>query len=151
MNVERLYSAYVIVISIAWVLLIVAPRWKWTERIVHRVWMPVALTAWVLVLSMIRPDSPPGAGMGSMQAVVLLTNGPEGTLILWTLAMGWDLFAGAWLSRDARRYGIHHGWVILCLLVTYFSGIVGLALYLIIRLLLRGQVTALDEAVVPLT
>jgi len=104
MDVERLYSAYVVVISAAWLLLIVAPRWVWTERIVHRVWMPLAIGIWVLALTLMRSDPPAGAGMTSMQAVMLLTNGPEGTLILWTLVMGWDLFAGAWLSRDARRH-----------------------------------------------
>jgi hypothetical protein len=145
MDVERLYSVYVIVVSVAWLLLIVAPRWVWTERIVHRVWMPVAVGLWILALSLLRTDAPSGAGMTSMKAVMLLTNGPEGTLILWTLVMGWDLFAGAWLSRDALRRGIHHAWVIPSLLATYFIGIHGLLLYFAIRLVLR-KATTLEEA-----
>ena len=144
MNVERLYSFYVMIISVAWLLLIVAPRWVWTERIVHRIWMPIAVGAWVMILSILRADPPAGAGMSSMQAVMLLTNGPEGTLILWTLVMGWDLFAGAWLSRDARRHGIHHGWVVVCLIATYIAGMLGLVLYLIARVALR-RTTTLEE------
>ncbi len=148
MDVERLYSAYVIVVSVAWLLLIAAPRWVWTGRILHRVWMPLAIGLWILALSLLRSEPPAEAGMTSIRAVMLLTNGPDGTLILWTLVMGWDLFAGAWLSRDARRHGIHHAWVIPCLLATYLIGIPGLLLYFVIRLALR-KVTTLEEAVGP--
>ena len=147
MNVEQLYSAYTIVITLAWLLLIAAPRWTWTEHIVHRIWMPLAIVVWVVALSLIRTEPPAGATMTSMQGVMLLTNGPEGTLILWTLVMGWDLLAGAWLSRDAQRHGIHHAWVVASLIATYFLGIAGFALYLIIRWVLRRVVT-FDETLI---
>jgi hypothetical protein len=79
--------------------------------------------------------------MGSINAVMLLVGGEHWTLTLWTLVMGWDLLAGAWLARDARRRGIHHAWVVLCLVPTFVYGIVGLVLYLLIRLTLRRVLT----------
>src|SRR5262245_57168895 len=101
MNVESLYAVFVWTTLPLWLLLTFAPKWIWTDRIVHGVWLPFALGAWLVTLTVLKAPAPEGAGMGSMSAVVLLTNGPEGTLINWTMLMGWDLLAGAWLSRDA--------------------------------------------------
>jgi hypothetical protein len=141
MNYELLYSGFTLTISVFWLLLIVAPKWLWTDRIVHTALVPLALVLWAIVLSVLGPPPPEGAGMGSMEAVTLLVGGENATLTLWTLVMGWDLLAGAWLARDARRRGIHHGWVIVCLVLSFVYGIIGLALYLLVRLALRGVLT----------
>jgi hypothetical protein len=136
-----MYYAFTIVVSVFWLLLIVAPRWIWTDHIVHSAFVPFALGAWVIVLGVIGPPPPEGAGMGSLEAVMLLVGGEHWTLTLWTLVMGWDLLAGAWLARDARRHGIRHAWVIVCLIVTFVYGLIGLLLYLVIRLALRRVLT----------
>ena len=83
--------------------------------------------------------------MGSLQAVMLLTNGEHGTLMTWTLLMGWDLFAGAWMARDARRRQLHHAWVVPCLLVTFVFGVLGLLLYFAIRAAVK-RTLSLQEA-----
>jgi hypothetical protein len=144
MNLELLLAAFVITVEVVWSLLVFAPRWVWTDRLVHSIWMPMALGVWVVSLEILKPAAPDGAGMGSLQAVMLLTNGPHGTLLTWTMLMGWDLFAGAWLARDARRRGIHHGWVVPCLLITLVFGLVGLLLYFAIRAGLQ-RVVSLHE------
>jgi hypothetical protein len=141
MNVEFLYSAFTMAVSVGWWLLILAPKWTWTDRVVHSIWIPIALGVWIVAMGILKPAAPEGAGMGSMAAVMLLTGGPEGTLMMWTMLMGWDLFAGAWLARDARRWGIHHVWVVACLLVTLFFGLFGLLLYFAIRAGLRRTVS----------
>jgi hypothetical protein len=141
MNPEELYFGFTLAVAAFWLLLIVAPRWIWTDRIVHTVFIPLALFVWLITLSVLGPSPPEGAGMGSIKAVMLLIGGEYGTLTLWTLVMGWDLLAGAWLARDARRRGIHHAWVVVCLVVAFVYGIVGLVLYLLVRLALRGVVT----------
>ena len=141
MDYELLYSAFTLTVSVFWLLLIVAPKWIWTDRIVHTAFVPLALVLWAIVLSVLGPPPPEGAGMGSMKAVMLLLGGETATLTLWTLVMGWDLLAGAWLARDARRRGIHHAWVVVCLVLTFVYGIIGFVLYLLVRLALRGVLT----------
>jgi len=145
MNTEQLYSAFTLAVSAFWLLLIVAPTWVWTERIVHTAFLPLAIGAWAIALGLLGPRPPEGAGMGSIKAVMLLVGGEHGTLTLWTLVMGWDLLSGAWLARDARRRGIHHAWVVLCLVLSFGFGIVGLVCYLLLRLALR-RVLTLHEA-----
>jgi hypothetical protein len=141
MNVEFAYTAFTLTVSVFWLLLIVAPKWLWTDRIVHTAFVPLALCLWAIVLSVQGPPPPEGAGMGSIKAVMLLVSGEQATLTLWTLVMGWDLLAGAWLARDARRRGIHHAWVIACLVLAFVYGIIGLVLYLLVRLALCGVLT----------
>ena len=141
MNYELLYSAYTLTIAVFWLLLIVAPKWSWTDRMVHSAFVPLALFAWIIVLSVLGPPTPEGAGMGSLAAVRVLIGTEQGTLAIWTLLMGWDLLAGAWLARDARRRGIHHAWVVACLVLAFLFGIVGLVLYLLVRLALKRALT----------
>jgi hypothetical protein len=141
MNYELTYFAFTLTVSVFWLLLIVAPKWIWTDRVVHTAFVPLALGLWAIVLSVLGPPPPEGAGMGSIEAVMLLVGGEHGTLTLWTLVMGWDLLAGAWLARDARRRGIHHAWVIACLVLAFVYGIIGLVLYLLVRWALRGVLT----------
>ena len=145
MNYELLYSAFTLAVSFFWLLLIVAPKWGWTDRLVHTAFVPLALVVWAVTLSALGPPPAEGAGMGSIKAVMLLLGEEHATLTLWTLVMGWDLLAGAWLARDARRRGIHHAWVIVCLILAFVYGIIGLVLYLLVRLMLRGVLT-LHEA-----
>jgi len=84
-NLELLYSAFTLTISAFWLLLLVAPKWAWTDRIVHTAFVPFALLIWVIALSVLGPPPPEGAGMGSIKAVMLLIGGEYGTLTLWTL------------------------------------------------------------------
>lgn len=141
MNYELLYSGFTLTVAVFWLLMIVAPTWTWTDRIVHSVFAPLAIGTWVLVLGLLGPPPPEGAGVGSIEAVMLLVDGEHWTLTLWTLVMGWDLLAGAWLARDARRHGIHHAWVAVCLVLTFVYSILGLALYLLARFALRRVLT----------
>jgi hypothetical protein len=146
MNHELLYSAFTLTVSVLWLLLIVAPHWLWTDRIVHSVLVPLALGAWTIALGVLGPPMPAGAGVGSINAVMLLVDGEHWTLTLWTLVMGWDLLAGAWLARDARRRGIHHAWVVACLALTFVYSIIGVVLYLLIRFALLRVLTMHETA-----
>ena len=141
MNPELLYFGFTLTVAVLWLLLILAPKWSWTDRIVHTALEPLALLVWAIVMSVLGPPPPEGAGMGSIEAVMLLIGGEYGTLTLWTLVMGWDLLAGAWLARDARRRGIHHAWVIPCLVLTFVYGIAGFVVYLLVRVALLRVLT----------
>jgi len=64
----------------------------------------------------------------------------------WIHYLIFDLFIGAWESRDAQRRGIPHWAVIPCLLVTLLAGPIGLLVYLALRATLgRGGVLLAEE------
>ena len=129
-----------------WLLLAVAPRWVWTQRLVHMPVVPLLFAALYLLALASVGDAPEGAGFGSLEGVMLLFGDPFGALAGWIHYLVFDLFVGAWEARDAARRGIAHWLVLPCLLLTLMLGPVGLALYLVIRAA-AGRGFSLEEHV----
>jgi len=123
-----------------WLLLIVAPGWIWTQRLVHSALVPAALG--LLYIGVMFTGSPPeGGGFGSLEGVMALFTSPEAVLGGWVHYLVFDLFVGAWEARDARRNGIHPAAVAPCLILTLMLGPAGLLTYLALRGALRGTWT----------
>ena len=60
-------------------------------------------------------------------------------LIFWIHFLAISLFLGIWIANDAIKQGINKFIVIFPLILTYFSGPVGLFLYLFLRLLIAQK------------
>jgi hypothetical protein len=118
----------------AWLLLAVAPRWRWTLRVAAV--LPLLLACVYLAILIATLGRTEG-GFGSLGAVAKLFQNP------WALTAGWihflifDLFVGAWEVRDSQRLGIPHGYVIPALALTFLFGPVGLLTWFAIRASLR--------------
>lgn len=130
----------------AWLLLALAPGWKWTDRLVHAVWIPGLLCLAYGLAIFLRPEVPEGAGFGSLDGVMLLLGSPYGTLIAWLHFLAFDIFVGAWIARDAARFQIHHLVVIPSLALAFLFGPLGLLLYVFTRFCLRRIVTLREGA-----
>jgi len=139
MNLELLYSIAGLGVLPAWALLAFAPGWVWTDRLIHRVWLPTLLCASWAALYWMRPATPDGSGLGSLAAFMALFANPYSALLFWIQLNTWDLFIGAWQVRDARRRGIRHGWIIPGLLGTLLLGPIGLLMYFAVRGVLRRE------------
>lgn len=129
----------------AWLLLALAPRWEWTQRIVHGIWIPLLLGLVYAFALFSGGEQPEGGGFGSLQGVMILFTSPWGVLTGWVHYLVFDLFVGAWEVRDAGRNGIPHLWVLPCLFFTLMLGPIGLFLYLGLRFA-RLRITTLDES-----
>ena len=55
-------------------------------------------------------------------------------LIFWLHFLAISLFAGAWITRDSRKYFIPRIITVFSLILTYFSGPVGLIIYWFLRI-----------------
>ena len=62
-------------------------------------------------------------------------------LIFWLHFLAISLFAGAWIIRDARRYLIPKIITIPTLILTYFSGPVGIVIYWFIRIFFAKKIS----------
>ena len=62
-------------------------------------------------------------------------------LIFWLHFLAISLFAGAWIIRDARRYLIPKIITIPTLILTYFSGPVGIVIYWLIRIFFAKKIS----------
>ena len=135
MNVETFFLIANNGILIFWLLLIVAPRWKGTDLLVHSLAVPVVigLTYTWLIVRAFTGEGAPGASFSSLAGVMAFFTSPVAATAGWIHYLVFDLFIGAWQSRDAQRRGLPHWAVIPCLIVTLLAGPVGLLLYLALR------------------
>ena len=62
-------------------------------------------------------------------------------LIFWLHFLAISLFAGAWIVRDARKYFMPKIITIPSLILTYFSGPIGLVVYWFIRIFFAKKIS----------
>ena len=65
-------------------------------------------------------------------------------LIFWLHFLAISLFLGAWIVRDSKRYLIPRIIVIPSLLLTYFTGPVGLVIYWLLRIFFAKKISFND-------
>lgn len=145
---EVLYSAVNVSVMPAWALLIFAPKWTWTEKLIHAAYVPLLLAlvyVYFLAWGIFFGAGAEGAGMSTLAKMVKLFDSPVTALGAWVHYLAFDLFVGAWIARDSQRRGIHHILTVPCLLFTYMLGPIGLLLYFIVRVF-KGHGFGLQEA-----
>lgn len=145
MDAETLFTICNFGVLPFWALLVVAPGWVWTARIVHALWIPLALAAVYGLAFLMSPGAPEGASFGSLPGVMAFFTVPEAALAGWVHYLVFDLFVGAWEVRDARRRGVPHALVIPCLLLTLMLGPLGLGAYLLLRLAMARTTTLVES------
>lgn len=118
----------------AWLLLIVAPKWKWTPRIV--------ISGIVLFLSIVYVMGAVEAigggkldlsSFGSLESVMALFTDPSAVLIGWIHYLAFDLVVGWLIVQNAIKNEVPHLLVVPCLLLTFMLGPTGFLLYWIIK------------------
>jgi Domain of unknown function (DUF4281) len=137
MAAEQLFAMCNFIVLPGWLLLVVAPRWRWTQRIAA-VALPLALAAVYLTLLILHFHKGEG-GFGSLAEVSKLFENPHLLLAGWIHYLAFDLFTGAWQVRDSERLRIAHAYVVPCLLLTFLFGPAGLLTWFLIRISLRGR------------
>jgi hypothetical protein len=129
---ESLFTLANVAVLPAWALLVLAPRSKWTARLVAPVLIPALLSLLYLYLLVTRWARVQDA-FGSLADVRRLFDDPAMLLAGWLHYLAFDLFIGSWEVRDAQRLALPHLVVVPCLLLTLFFGPVGLLAYLVVR------------------
>ena len=65
-------------------------------------------------------------------------------LVFWIHFLAISLFVGAWISRDSQRYMVPRFFVTISLILTYFTGPVGLLFYWLIRIFFAKKINFND-------
>ena len=145
MSLELLFKAANYCVLPFWLLLIAAPRWSGTQRLVHGPVVILLLAPIYAYMLFGYGTAPEGAGFGSLYAVMLGFSAPQIAVAGWIHYLIFDLFVGAWEARDAQRRGVPRLLLVPCLVVTLMMGPIGLLLYLLVRFFRTG-VIEYDEA-----
>jgi hypothetical protein len=132
MSLETIFSAANGLALLGWLLLALAPRWRFTQRVVLSGAASLLLAALYLGLLIVYFGDSEG-GFGSLAEVVKMFSQPPMVLLGWVHYLAFDLFVGAWELRDARARGVPHLALLPCLGLTFMLGPVGLLLYFVLR------------------
>ena len=128
-----------------WLLLIFAPNHYISRFFVHSVIAPTILAAAYIFLSYkifqngnILESFNLYLGLEELYAIF---SDEEFLLIFWLHFLSISLFTGAWIARDSQRYAINKILLMVSLLITYFSGPIGLVIYWLIRIFYAKKIT----------
>lgn len=131
-------TAFIIVNAAAlpfWLLLVFLPHQPITHRLVHSGLFAVLFgVIYIFYLGIaLTADAPAGAGMGSLAGLQAAFADPRALLAGWVHYLVFDLFVGAWITRDARRNALPHPAIVVPLVLTLLAGPFGLLLYLVLK------------------
>ncbi len=132
MQMDQLFSLCSAFAMLGWLLLILAPRWRWTGALVLSGAWSLVLSAIYLVLVVLFMPGAAG-GFGSIAEVRALFSSDALLLAGWVHYLAFDLLAGALEVRQAKASGIPHLLLVPVLLLTFFLGPVGLLLFFLIK------------------
>ena len=131
-----------------WLLLILIPNHQITNFLAQSIIVPILLAVSYAYLSYIvyqEGDIFDGFELYSgLDGLYSMFANEALLLIFWLHFLAISLFAGSWIVRDSKRYFIPKVVTIPSLILTYFSGPVGLLIYWFIRIFFAKKISFND-------
>ena len=131
-----------------WLLLVVLPNHQVTNFFVQSVIIPLLLASGYTYLSYnIYQNENILSGFelySGLDGLYSMFANESLLLIFWLHFLAISLFAGAWIVRDARKFFIPKIVIIPSLILTYFTGPVGLVFYWFIRVFFAKKISFND-------
>lgn len=117
-----------------WVLMIVAPGWGWTRRIVGSPLIVLApLVAYLFAVVPILPEFAAEMVSPDFDGVRAVLSSADGTALVWAHLIAFDLFVGRWMYLDSRERHIPPLLMAPVLVLTILLSPFGLMAYLALR------------------
>lgn len=117
-----------------WLLMLAAPRWKVTQRLMTLMLIPGLLAVLYVYYLFTSGDTLNFRSFSTLAGVSALFTQKQAVLAGWIHYLAFDLVAGSWILRNGQERGINHLLLVPCLLLCFMLGPCGLLLYLMIRL-----------------
>ena len=148
LNYENIYLIANIGLIPCWLLLIFLPRAIFTKILVKSVIIPALLsTAYIFIAYQIYMTENIfeifNLYLGIEELYALYSN-EAFLLIFWLHFLSISLFVGNWIVSDSKVFMISKLFVIISLILTYFTGPVGLIFYWFIRIFYSKKINYYD-------
>ena len=131
MTIEGVFSACNLLAMAGWILLLAAPRQRMAMRIAGT-GIPLTLASAYLAVFALHARGSSG-GFSSLAAVAELFSNRWLLLAGWIHYLAFDLFIGAWETRDAMARRVPRLLLAPCLVMTFMLGPIGLLCYHLVR------------------
>ena len=147
-NSENIYLAANWGVIPFWLLLIFAPNHSLTNFFVQSIIGPMLLAVGYIYLSYnlyLENNIFDGFELyGGLDGLYSMFANESLLLIFWLHFLAISLFAGSWIIRDAKRYFIPKIITIPSLILTYFTGPVGILVYWFFRIFFAKKISFND-------
>lgn len=138
LTVENIYIAANWGVLPFWLLLILSPVGSITKIFVHSVIIPLLLaSAYSFLALKIYSDGDIFEVFNlylSLDGLYTVFSNENFLLIFWIHFLAISLFIGSWIARDANRHMVPRIFSSISIIITYFSGPIGLIFYWIFRI-----------------
>jgi hypothetical protein len=133
-SISTVFELSFLLVAPFWLLMILAPTWRWTARVAdsHLVAVPAA-ALYVVLVAPRAVDVAAALLSPSLAELTAILAGDVGATIAWVHFLAFDLFVGRWIYRDAGDRGISPVFVSPVLVVTLMFGPAGFAIYSLFR------------------
>tara|TARA_Y100001970_G_C14242635_1_gene865872 strand:+ start:1685 stop:2155 length:471 start_codon:yes stop_codon:yes gene_type:complete len=145
---ENIYYIANIGVIPCWLLLIFSPQHIITKIFVKSIVIPILLsTAYIFITYQIFLTENIfeifNLYLGLNELYALFSN-EAFLLIFWLHFLSINLFIGNWIANDGKIYMISKFFIVISLILTYFTGPVGLVLYWFFRVLYSKKINYYD-------
>ena len=131
-----------------WLLLIFIPNHQITNFLTQSIIVPILLaTAYAYLSYMIYQEGNIFDGFelySGLDGLYSMFANESLLLIFWLHFLAISLFTGSWIARDSRRYFIPKVITIPSLILTYFTGPIGLVFYWFFRIFFAKKISFND-------
>ena len=122
-----------------WFMLVLIPNSRITQIFVNSIIAPLILTSayCYVIYQMFLLEEPVLTFFklySSLDNLYTIFSTESFLLLFWLHFLALNLFLGSWASRDAVKYSITRGLVLIPLIAIYFAGPLGLVLYWFMRI-----------------
>jgi hypothetical protein len=131
MLADNFYWYASVAIFLPWLLLIVAPRWRYSETVAFVYALVLGVAAAIFTFAYLGGGT--AGNLFSLDGLANLFRSKEMLLTGWLNYLAFSLLVGTWQVHDARLEKIPHYLVAPCLVLTLVAGPAGLLLYLVLR------------------
>ena len=136
MYYETIFNLFNSGILLFWLLLLVFPKKRLTQKIITYPWVPLVIAmGYVYFLSTTSGTfSADFTSLGGLTEMFQNAN-PRGVAAGWLHYLAFDFWVGCWMLKNSQEKQIQHVWVILPMLSTFMLGPVGIILYTLVLLI----------------
>tara|TARA_X000001036_G_scaffold131488_1_gene124408 strand:- start:155 stop:625 length:471 start_codon:yes stop_codon:yes gene_type:complete len=128
-----------------WILLLFSPNNIITRFLVHSIVAPLILgLAYIFITYKIYLNGNFLDGFElylGIENLYAIFSDENFLLIFWLHFLSISLFVGAWIARDSVRYSMPRSLTALSLIVTYFTGPLGIIIHWIIRIFFAKKIS----------
>jgi len=137
---RSLFVASNIIIAPFWLLMILAPKWEVTRKVIGSRWIvfPIALCYAAPIAPFLATDLPTLA-KPNYDAIHDLFGLPRGTALAWAHIVAFDLFVARWIYLDSRSRDLNPWMMAPIMVLSLLAGPFGYCLYNLLITFIGGK------------